>query len=515
VAARACRRLPGIALAVALASLAACDAGDDPARDDRRAAAATAPAPPAVTLTVGPAERPLGDDDARAVLAALVDDGGGARAAIERVLTAADRRFIGPLIELLWTSHLEFVREVDPTLVEQALGALSGQHFAGDWNAWVEWYGAQRIEPPPGFRSWKARLLARVDPGFGEFLHERHAARLRIEELAWGGVEVDAIPALDRPRMVPAAGGAAQLDGNEPVFGVAINGDVRAYPLRYLDWHEMANDVVGGVPVSLAYCTLCGAGVLFDTRIAGTTHTFGSSGLLYRSNKLMYDRQTRTLWNQLTGEPVIGPLAAQRPDGSVPRLRVLPIVVASWNDWTRAHPETLVMHHETGHSRPYDVGAAYGHYFSSPRTMFPVWQRSRALPDKERVYALRLGDVPKAYPVTALARAGVVNDTLGGADLVLVATRGTLTVQGQSLRQGPVEYAGGAEVRAFERHGHSFTRTADADRLLDEQGRSWRVTEQALAGPAGEQLPRLPGHLAYWFGWFAFFPQTLLYAPSE
>ena len=130
-----------------------------------------------------------------------------------------------------------------------------------------------------------------------------------MEEIAWGGVLVDGIPALDNPRMTTASA-ASYLNPDDPVFGVEINGDARAYPLRIANWHEMVNDVVGGVPVSLAYCTLCGSGILFDGRVAGRAEpfTFGSSGLLYRSNKLMYDRQTDSLWEQLAGHPVTGSL---------------------------------------------------------------------------------------------------------------------------------------------------------------------------------------------------------------
>src|SRR5712692_4251583 len=102
----------------------------------------------------------------------------------------------------------------------------------------------------------------------------------------------------------------------------------------------MINDVVGGVPVSLAYCTLCGAGILFDGRIGGRTEpfTFGSSGLLYRSNKLMYDRQTDSLWNQFTGRPVVGPLTGSKID-----LKVLPLVQTSWSDWRSRHKNTRVL----------------------------------------------------------------------------------------------------------------------------------------------------------------------------
>ena len=139
----------------------------------------------------------------------------------------------------------------------------------------------------------------------------------------------DGIPALTNPKQV-APEQATYLTDDELVFGVEIDGDARAYPLRILDWHEMLNDVVGGVPVTLAYCTLCGSGILYDTRVPGRAEpfVFGSSGFVYRSNKLMYDQATHSLWNQFTGRPVVGPLT-----GSGIELKVLPVTLASWRDW--------------------------------------------------------------------------------------------------------------------------------------------------------------------------------------
>jgi hypothetical protein len=305
-------------------------------------------------------------------------------------------------------------------------------------------------------------------------------------------------------------------DPSDPVFGLAINNDARAYPLRILDWQEMVNDVEGGIPVSLAYCTLCGAGIAYDSRgAAGTVYTFGSSGLLFRSNKLMYDHQTRTLWNQLTGEPVLGPLAAHPV-----ALRLLPVVLTTWADWQEQHPATRVLDPETGYDRPYIPGVPYGRYFSAQDTMFPVWRRSRLLPPKTRVYTLRLDGVPKAYPLDALAARRVVNDVVGRTAVVLVAMRGTVTVTGRReagspdrLRGSAVTYSAGGEVRAYRRGRETFAPGPDADTLLDSAGRPWRIAEDALLGPRGIRAPRINGFLAYWFGWYAFFPRTLVYQP--
>ena len=444
---------------------------------------------------------------------------GGSRGHVEQarnaILARHDKRFIAVFIELLRASQIGRLPGTDDETIVRALQGLSGQTLSADWSAWVEWYGGTALVPPPGFTGWKGRLLARIDPCFADFLTDGAPSRIRTEEIAWGGVPVDGIPALTHPAMTQAAA-ASYLAPSDPIFGLAVRGDARAYPLRILDWHEMVNDVVGGVPVSLAYCTLCGSGIAYDGRApAGAVYTFGSSGLLFRSNKLMYDHQTRTLWNQLTGEPVLGPLARH----PVP-LKTLPVVLTTWADWRAQHPATRVLDLATGYDRPYVPGVPYGKYFASPDTMFPVWRRSHLLPPKTRVYTLHLDGVPKAYPLDVLAARRVVNDIVGRTTIVLVATRGIVTVTGRPeagppdrLRGGAETYNAGGEVRAYARGGRTFAPGPDADTVLDSAGQSWRITEEALIGPRGGRAPRMNGFLSYWFGWYAFFPNTLVYRP--
>jgi len=426
--------------------------------------------------------------------------------AVEIILSAKDNRFIAVFIELLRANQLALLQSANFQTPINALETLSGETFGNDWPAWIEWYGSTELIPPPGFTSWKGQLLGKIDPGFAEFLQDDFPSTIRSEEILWGGVAVDGIPALDNAVMI-SVDEADYLEPDEPVFGISINGDHRAYPLRILDWHEMANDVVGGVPVSLAYCTLCGAGIAYDGRASdGDVYTFGSSGFLFRSNKLMYDRQTRTLWNQLTGEPVLGKLA-----GTDTKLNLLPVVVTTWESWLTKHPDTVVLDLNTGYQRPYLPGAAYGDYFSFHDTMFPVWQRSDLLPTKDRIFALQIDGIPKAYPMNILAAEQVINDSIGQTSIVLIAVRGDITVDGVNQRAGQFTYNTGGEVRAYDRVGETFSFGPDADTILDSEGRPWQVTEESLIGPNGEEARRINGHLAYWFGWFSFFPQTLIY----
>ncbi|MCZ6455200.1 MAG: DUF3179 domain-containing (seleno)protein, partial [Alphaproteobacteria bacterium] len=256
----------------------------------------------------------------------------------------------------------------DPWTISNALKVLTGEDFTS-WHEWVLWQeGHPEIKPFDGFAEYKAWVFSQIDPNFRLFLYDGVAHEIRLEEIVWSGVVKDGIPALVNPALI-APEAADYLTPDELVFGVAINGDVRAYPMRMLDWHEMFNDVIGGVPVALAYCTLCGSGILYETTVEGREKpfVFGSSGFLYRSNKLMYDHQTNSLWNQFTGTPVVGELT-----GSGIELRTRPVAITTWRNWLAKHPETKVLSLDTGFIRDYRPGRPYGEYFASPDTMFPV-----------------------------------------------------------------------------------------------------------------------------------------------
>lgn len=395
-------------------------------------------------------------------------------------------------------AFLEALRFIRPSQAwKDAMRTLTGESFGDDWSRWMEWYWNQNINPHPDYLQVKSAILQRIDPRLGEFLPDDVKHDIRLDEILWGGVKVDGIPALTNPKFLTASE-AVSLEDDEAVFGVEINGDARAYPLRIMDWHEMANDVVGGVPVALAYCTLCGSAILYGTKSGDTVFTFGSSGLLYRSNKLMYDHQTKSLWAELYGRPVVGRLV-----GSGIQLKYLPIVRTSWKLWKAEHPSTTVLSNETGYRRDYSPGAAYGKYFESDETMFPVPAYDRSLKPKDWVYGVIVGGHPKAYPLSRFENRNVVNDSVAGKGVVVVA-------EGEVL-----------SVRVYERAGVAFAKR-EGNALFDSSGRKWKMKEAYLereegSSPTepngtGERLPRLPGHLAYWFGWYAFFPQTEVYS---
>ena len=341
----------------------------------------------------------------------------------------------------------------------------------------------------PLYVEFKHRLIEGIQEEMGAFLDPDKPRTLSAQEIFWGGVTVDGIPPLEHPNFITPEEAAAWIGPKDRVIGVEINGDARAYPRRIIDWHEMVNDTVGGVPVSLAYCTLCGSAILYDGRVGDEVYRFGTSGLLYRSNKLMYDRTTNTLWEQFTGEPVWGDLV-----GSGIQLDVLPVVHTTWDEWLADHPDTLVLDIETGHVRDYGEGVAYSRYFASSGLMFPVPDRSGPLAVKDSVYAVRLNDQVVGYPILLLGKEEFLQDEIGGDPVVVFSTPD---------RSGGRAYAAPP--------GRVFAYDVDAGVATTEDGSRWTATEGALLGPSGEQLERLPGHNAFWFALVNHAPRFRLY----
>jgi hypothetical protein len=183
--------------------------------------------------------------------------------------------------------------------------------------------------------------------------------------------------------------------------------------------------------------------------------------------------------------------------------------VSAWQDWRASHPRTGVLSLATGHDRPYVPGQPYAEYFASDGLRFPVAARDGRLAPKARVFGLRHGRASAAFPVERLVEEGVVNGRVGGLEVVVVATRGTIrAIHGEA--GGELEYAAGSEVRAYAAAARRFAPGPAPDTVVDEGNVEWKVTEEALVGSRGERAPRLAGVLAYWFAWSAFFPETEL-----
>ncbi len=373
------------------------------------------------------------------------------------------------------------------------LEGQTSQRFGNDMDDWHKWIWQQPDDPHPDYAEFKGIWYSGVDPRFRQFFPPNVASLIRLDEVDWGGVGVNGIPPLEYPSHVAAAD-ADYLDDDNLVFGIAADGETRAYPRRILAWHELALDRIGDVELTIVYCTLCGTVIPYESVVDGRHVTLGTSGFLYRSNKLMFDHETNSLWNTFEGTPVIGALA-----NSGIRLRLQSVVTTTWGEWRATHPDTTVLSSETGHDRDYSEGAAYREYTSNDRLMFPVPFDDTRLKNKDEVVVMLLPDAasdarhPLAITVKSLEKQPVLHvDERSNSLLVLTSKDGA--------------------NRVYEVGGRRFADEYGEGRISELSGRVWDVTEEALVAQddRGVRLERVPAQRAYWFGWHAQFPGTRL-----
>ncbi|UTW54935.1 DUF3179 domain-containing protein [Kordiimonas sp. SCSIO 12610] len=390
--------------------------------------------------------------------------------------------------QLLESARFAASRRVSIDILE-LLQRKTGEDIGDDLNGWYQWLWNQNEQITPAYADFKADLYRQIDPKFEKYFADRQdSARIRLDEIRWGGVVQDGIPPLRYPEMLSASD-ADYLDDDNIVFGIEINGDARAYPKRILAWHEMFVDDIGGVNIAGVYCTLCGTVIPYVTEFDGVQHKLGTSGFLYRSNKLMYDEATQSLWNTIKGEPVLGPLA-----GKGIALKHLSVVTTTWGNWKKRHPETTVLSLDTGHYRDYGEGIAYQEYFSTDRLMFNTPFQDKRLKNKQEVLALRFQSAPEdqlAIDTEFLNRHPIYSDQVGFQKLVVLTDDS------------------GAN-RVYDPEGVEFASYDRASTLKDKKGGTWRLTEEALIAGDGRKLNRLPYHRAFWFGWHATYPKTRL-----
>lgn len=275
-------------------------------------------------------------------------------------------------------------------------------------------------------------------------------------------------------------GHGSEGDAAERVIGVAIDGDARAYPIPMLDFHEVVDDTVGDRPIVVTYCPLCATGIVYDRRVDDRTLTFEVSGRLYRNNLVMRDTQTGSLWSQVEGRAIEGPLKGAN-------LTIVPSTIATLSVWRGQHPETTVMQPPSG--RSYDSDP-YAGYDQGGDPLYPSKGTPGPLGPKALVYGVTLRDHAKAYAYSDLAPRRVVEDVVGGVEIV-------------------VTYHAGA-VQAFRTGGRNFT-ADDGFRMLDEDGDAWNMVTGE--GPDAN-LTRVDGLPSFWFAWTDFHPDTELFGAT-
>jgi hypothetical protein len=347
-------------------------------------------------------------------------------------------------------------------------------------------------------------LSAQELPVRGEFRTDLSKSSIELSELRGGGPPKDGIPALLRPKFDSVQRATTWLDDREPVLVVESEGQVRAYPFQILMFHELANDMIGDLPVLASYCPLCNSAIAFDRRLDGKTHTFGVSGMLRHSDMVMYDHQTETLWQQLTGEGIVGELTGRT-------LRVVSSQVAHFGAVRERFPDAQVLNRDTGTVVPYGQTPYVG-YEGRGGMMFPA-----AYPHADRIRALdRLVAIyseiqPEAHTLASVARGGVRTGKIDDEPYVIFYDPEAVGAM-DAKRISDSKQVGSVGVFSPIVDGQELKFRSKKNRITDTKtGSEWNLFGEAISGPhQGTRLRALDHGVFYAFAWLAFRPDTTL-----
>ncbi len=312
----------------------------------------------------------------------------------------------------------------------------------GKWSRYIIYLIAAVFIIP---QIWKQVVGRTNNNGF-----ELKESLVPITEIYKGGPPKDGIPAIDKPKFIKAKN-TNFLKDHDRVLGVFRNGIAKAYPIKILNWHEIVNDHFDEEAVVVTYCPLCNSGMAFLAKVGNSSNTFGVSGLLYNSDVLLYDRQTESLWSQILGQAISGPMK-----GSL--LAMLPCNHTTWKQWQNKYANTLVLSTSTGYLRNYERNPYQG-YDQSKDLKFPVARIDQRYHPKELVIGLKLDDNVKVYPFVELARSTQpLHEIIGSKEIIL-----------------------------------EFDAANNTGKVLDGNG------------------SEIPTVICYWFAWVAFHPDTEIF----
>ncbi len=317
-----------------------------------------------------------------------------------------------------------------------------------------------------------------------------------------GGPPPDGIPAIDDPRF-EAASDVTWLEDAEAVLAVELGGQSRAYPVQIMVWHEIVNDTLRGVPVAVTYCPLCNSALAFDRRVGKRLVTFGTSGKLYLSDLVMYDRQTESLWSQLEGQAIAGVLAGVE-------LERVPVATVAWSQWREAHPDGWVLSRETGVDRDYGRNPYIGYDELGSDPFLLNQPPDDRFPPKERVLALPSDTDPVAVPLRRLAQARVLELVVADRPVVVFAAGGLRSaLDTERVADGRQVAATGVFRPTVAGRRLTFAASGPNHFTDAETGSTWDILGRAVDGPLmGRQLERVDHIDTFWFAWGAFEPET-------
>jgi hypothetical protein len=328
---------------------------------------------------------------------------------------------------------------------------------------------------------------------------------IELHELVSGGPGKDGIPAIDKPAFINPKSARSWLEPNEPVISVVINDQSRAYPLQILMWHEIVNDTIAGIPVTVTFCPLCYTANVFDRRVKGRTYSFGVSGMLRHSDMVMYDRQTESLWQQISGEAIVGDMVGSQ-------LKRLPAQIISFEQFRSAYKQGRVLSRDTGFRRDYGRNPYVGYDDISKTPFMYRGKTDGRLKPMEKVVTVSLAGSDKAYPYSITKERRVINDKIVEVPIVVFHDDGAVSALDKK------------SIAASRNVGSTgvFDRRID-DQLLvfyykdgsfyDEQTKSvWDIAGRAVQGPLqGKELKRIVHGDYFAFAWLVFKPETEIF----
>lgn len=309
-------------------------------------------------------------------------------------------------------------------------------------------------------------------------------------EVIDGGVGIDGIPSVDNPQFSRPED-LGNYYNQDLVLGFIHEGEIKAYPHPILDWHEIINDEINGLPIAITYCPLTGTGIGWSRDLGGFTTTFGVSGLLYNNNLMPYDRRTKSTWSQQKNECVNGNLISRKPS-------TYTLIETSFSTWKKSFPETKVMNGNTGFDRAYAF-YPYNDYKTNHDLLFyPLSPKDERLPAKERVLGVIINEAAKVYSFNCLGEGTeLIADNLGNENIIIV----------RSKRENFIIPFLNPENLKFEVIPNGLPQL-----MQDNKGNIYNLAGVIMEGSeVDKRLEQPMAFMGYWFSWGAFYPNIDIY----
>jgi hypothetical protein len=329
---------------------------------------------------------------------------------------------------------------------------------------------------------------------------------VELNEIHSGGPPKDGIPAIDTPKFISIEKANSWLNENEPVIALEKNNEIKAYPLQIMIYHEIVNDTVGGIPVSVTFCPLCNATIVFDRRVNNQVLDFGTTGKLRMSDMVMYDRQTQSWWQQFTGTGIVGNYAGIK-------LKQFTANIIAYRDFRFAFPNAKVLSRKTGYFRPYGKNPYRGYDKIGDIPFLFNDAIDDRLPAMERVIFIRnIDGQQRLYPFSIFNKQPVINDEITDLPVVLMSKQGTLSVLDESeIVDSRLIPSVTAWSRRLDDRILNFEYSDDEIKDM-ETGSSWDLLGHAIAGPlVGLRLEKVDSGVHFAFAWLAFNPDSDIY----